>query len=168
MRKTPTPNELIFFASDFPLGVTLLDTTDAESGLRLLVLKGPFSFCAYVGVKADHVLASLEDFEFSCHFGISFNQWGTAGAPQEEGWFWWGWDYAHFTDHVDYASSLPPDAPPEAFAAMQALESLPSFGGRARRNRTLGEVVEDGYDVLVTLKMALAKSAEYASLVVAH
>lgn len=75
------------YAADFAPGTTLHDHIDPESGLRLLVVRGPFTFCGYLGVKADHALAGLEELEFPCHCGVSYQTWGAAGTPWEEGWY---------------------------------------------------------------------------------
>ncbi|KWA83853.1 hypothetical protein WL29_21035 [Burkholderia ubonensis] len=116
------------YVADFPHGAVLRDHLDPESGLRVLVVRGPFSFLGYVGVRADHTLAELEDLHFQCHWGITFNGWGDTDSFREPGWYWWGWDYAHGLDHVDYVASLPPEASDEdkALAARmnQQLENL--------------------------------------------
>lgn len=101
------------YVADFPHDAVLRDHLDAESGLRVLVVRGPFSFLGYVGVRADHTIAELEELHFNCHWGITFNGWGEFDSFREPGWYWWGWDYGHGLDHVDYAASLPPDASDE-------------------------------------------------------
>src|SRR3546814_20921807 len=84
------PPDHLRVASDYPCGTVLRVYSDPVSGLRMLVVRGPFSFCSYVGVHADHALASLEELEFDCHFGINFRNWGQPGTLWEENWFWGG------------------------------------------------------------------------------
>lgn len=160
------PTDLLRFASDYPVGTLLRDFVDPDSGLRMMVVRGPFSFCAYVGVKADHALAGLEELEFSCHHGVTFQQWGAADSQWPEGWYWWGWDYAHFTDFIDFEGALPADAPPEVreHTAKMQRQLMDGLGHSRPKNWALGEVVEDTLDVMMELKQALTQSAEWASL----
>lgn len=163
------PPDLLRFASDYPVGTVLRDYTDPDSGLRMLVVRGPFSFCSYVGVHADHALASLEELEFDCHFGINFRNWGQPGTLWEENWFWWGWDYAHFMDAIPWEESLPNDATPEQRQIIARLSSQlqgTDFFGNRPKNRPLGEVVEETMDVMMELKEALIQSERFASLAV--
>lgn len=143
------------YARDFAVGEVVFDHTDADSGLRALVLRGSWAFCAYVGVQADHTLAGLEELEFRCHWGITWSAWGD-DAPHPAGWYWWGWDYGHAFDKVDF-----PDLPPGLQARLDALRDLyptPS------KDWTVEEVTQDALDVLVTLREQLAHSAELAQL----
>ncbi|KVP75585.1 hypothetical protein WJ96_07705 [Burkholderia ubonensis] len=127
------------------------------------------SFCAYVGVKADHALAELEELWFPCHFGINYRGWGKQGSPREAGWYWWGWDYAHWRDHVDYQAMLPPDASDEekkVFEKVNALmnRSEPYYGFGPRKKWTVDEVFEDALDALMELKTSLEKSKTLTAL----
>jgi hypothetical protein len=135
--------------------------------LRLLVVRGPGSFCAYLGVKADHALAGLEELEFPCHCGVTFQAWGAAGTPWETGWYWWGWDYAHFMDAADFTTELPPDAPEEVREALRELSAMrnnrPLMGGFRPKNWTVEEVFEDGLDALFELKTALEANEKLAA-----
>ena len=160
-----TPPDLLCYATDFPAGTILRDHIDPDSGLRMLVMRGPFSFCAYVGVPADHTLAGLPDLEFECHFGITFSQWGREDTPWEKGWYWWGWDYAHYLDHIDWEGLLPLEAPPEEQKAMQEFsQGFQGMFNRSGTNHTLGSVVEDALDVMMSLKAALQESEQFSSL----
>ncbi len=163
------PPDLLRYASDYPADTVLRDYVDVESGLRMLIVRGPFSFCAYVGVKADHTLAGLEELRFSCHHSITFSDWGSEGTWREKEFYWWGWDYAHFTDYIDWEMSLPEDASPELrrFCA-EINKGKVKYSGRALKNWTLGEVVEDTLDVMMELKHSLLASERYAGLVIAH
>ncbi|MNR71454.1 hypothetical protein D3C71_20800 [compost metagenome] len=162
--------DLLMFASDVAPGTTLRDIVDPDSGLRLLVTRGSYAFCAYVGVQADHSLAGLEDLRFDCHHGVNWSQWGEPDSPWAEGWYWWGWDYGHASDHVDFEGSVPDDAPVEVRQAMARFQALLAAGPLRRRtkNWTLGEVVEDGLDVLMELKQALQHTENLAALVMAR
>lgn len=158
----------LLFASDFPVGSKVRDFTDPESGLRILVLKGTFSFCAYVGVESHHVIAGLEELEFDCHWGITYQDWGQDGSARQAGWYWWGWDYCHAFDTVDFGGSLPPNASKAQRAAAQEAEELlnnmSNVMGRKTKNWTVAEVCEDAFDVLTTLKISLKHSETLAYL----
>lgn len=164
-----SPSDLLQFASDYPIGTVLRDYVDPDSGLRMLILRGPFSFCAYVGAHADHAMAGLDELEFDCHCGITFQEWGQAGTPWEENWFWWGWDYAHFMDAIPWEESLPEDATPEQRRVMALISeqlNAADFLGQRPKQKTLGQVVEDTLDVMMELKEALIQSEKFASLAV--
>jgi hypothetical protein len=156
------------YLSDFAPGTTLRDYVDPNSGLRLLVVRGPFSFCAYIGVKADHPLAGLEELDFPCHHGITFEQWGQPGSRWDAGWYWWGWDYGHFTDVVDHfpnpPAADPADVPEEIRELLKMLADnlnapvLP--GAITPKNWTVDEVFEDGLEVIDGLRNALAQCGQ--------
>lgn len=100
---------------DCELGDILYDEIDPRTGLRGLIIRGPFSFCAYVGAPRDHLLDGIEDLNIDCHFGLNYSGWGDGFRPVD--WFWWGWDYGHFTDMTTMADMLlellPKDIQPE-------------------------------------------------------
>ena len=160
------PPDLLRFASDFPPETVLRDYTDEASGLRMLVVRGPLSFCAYVGVRASHLLAELAELRIESK-RFNFQDWGAPDTVWPQGWYWWGWDYAHAWDQVDLESSMPDDTPAELRAALLAIQSRP-YGDRPRKNWTLGEVAEDALDVLMELKQALTENEKLAALVLAH
>lgn len=147
------------YARDFLSDAPLRDYVDPESGLRVLVLRGTLSFCAYVGVKADHALAGLEELEFKCHCGITFQTWGRANSLWPEGWYWWGWDYAHCTDAFDLPGIDDPKIKQQLEEFQARLADM--FGGLSLPDRipskkwTLEEVFEDALDVMMELKEAL-------------
>jgi hypothetical protein len=149
------------YARDFTFGERLFDHIDLGSGLRALVLRGPFCFCAYVGVQADHTLAGLEEFDFECHWGITWKSWGD-DEFLPAGWYWWGWDYGHAGDRMDL-----PEMPPEFKELFDELDELLASEGivkRAPKDWTVEEVTQDALDVLVTLREQLAHSAQLAQL----
>lgn len=74
-----------------------------EDGLRFLVMRGPASLCAYLGVPKSHPLAghSYDDVTINCHGGLTFaSEGGFKTFPSE--WFWYGWDYSHLDDACFY------------------------------------------------------------------
>lgn len=89
----------------------LRDWTEDEGtplARRALIRTGPGgSFCAYVGVPADSSLAGrdYDDMPLNCHGGLTFSDaGGRSGWP--EGWYWYGWDYAHGGDFLNYAPRM--------------------------------------------------------------
>ena len=159
------PSDLLL-ACDFAEGL-LRDHLDPESGLRVLVLRGSFSFCGYVGVRTDHVLAGLADFEFRCHHGITFSEWGQEGSWREPGWYWWGWDYGHCSDRRHFA--LPPGLPLQLQAELERLETTTARQrplGLPQKDWTLGEVFEDCLKVRDSVKEELSRSSALAHLLV--
>ena len=78
-------------------GTILYDEYD--EGLRFIVMRGPPALCGYVGVPESHPLAghSYDDLPVEAHGGLTFGQKGDGRWP--EGYFWYGWDYAHSGDY---------------------------------------------------------------------
>ena len=84
------------------VGFAYLDWTEDEGTpfvRRALVVEGPMSLTAYVGVPIEHPLAdqNYDDVPLDVHGGL------THGAPGDQvhrplGWYWYGWDYAHAGD----------------------------------------------------------------------
>lgn len=70
-----------------------------EDGVRLIVVRGPASVNAYVGVPKSHPLADhgYDDLPLECHGGLTFAQLGKE-LPWDKDWYWYGWDYAHSGD----------------------------------------------------------------------
>lgn len=73
---------------------------EIKDGIRFIVMRGPSALCAYVGVPSDHPLAGFdyEGVPVNCHGGLTFSREG--GDEWPEGWYWYGWDYAHAGDAV--------------------------------------------------------------------
>lgn len=139
------------FARDYTCDGTLIkDVVDPNSGLRVIVIRGGFSFCAYVGVQQTHVFAGLEELCFRCHHSITFKGWGD-GLLRPEGWFWWGWDYAHAGDVIEIADieALPQELQKQL--GDLARRFLIQAEGREAKDWTIEEVLEDALDVLMTL-----------------
>lgn len=100
-KETWTWEELLAIKS----GTILKDWFDG--GVRCIIMRGPFSLCAYVGIPADHPLANY-DYDLlpiHCHGGLTYSGIGDKIRP--EGWFWYGWDYAHCGDFPFYNAKDP-------------------------------------------------------------
>ena len=78
-----------------------------KDGLRFIVMRGPSSLCAYVGVPIDHPLAHFDydDLPVTAHGGLTFAGEGDKWRP--EGFYWYGWDYSHAGDKSMFAKELP-------------------------------------------------------------
>lgn len=110
-----------------------------EDGLRFVVLRGPGSCCAYIGVPKTHPLAgmSYDDLPVECHGGLTY---GSAGGPtdalKEAGLHWYGWDYAHSGDTSTYPELdgfaacnserqwLPQDVDRDSWSALYSFKKL--------------------------------------------
>lgn len=70
-----------------------------ENSLRVIVMRGPASLCAYVGVPLSHPLAghAYDDLPVAVHGGLTYSKKGE-GDQLPEGFWWYGWDYAHSGD----------------------------------------------------------------------
>ncbi|WP_157266534.1 hypothetical protein [Azohydromonas aeria] len=150
-----------FFTPQPPLA----DFPIAGTPLRALVLRGPMSLLAYIGVPLDHWAAGT-DLDFRCHWGITFEGEGE-GMMRPAGWYWWGWDYGHCTDVVD----LPPLSPEwqeriddfrrallehfNDWREDRGLEPVTGFTPMEQKRWTAAEVVEDVMDVAMNVKAAL-------------
>jgi hypothetical protein len=73
-----------------------------EDGVRALILRGPACLCAYLGVPKDHPLAgfSSDDLNIPCNGGLTYS--GEGGKEWPQGFYWYGWDYAHCGDLCFY------------------------------------------------------------------
>lgn len=83
----------------------LRDWTEDEGtplARRAIILDGPASICGYVGVPMGHPLAgkNYDDMPLDVHGGLTFASEG--GRHWPEGWYWYGWDYAHLGDITTY------------------------------------------------------------------
>ena len=68
---------------------------------RGLILQGPLSLCAYIGVPNDHWLANIDDINFVCHRAITYQGEGD-GELRPLGFYWYGWDYGHSGDRLTF------------------------------------------------------------------
>lgn len=66
---------------------------------RCLVMRGPVSLCAYIGVPPEHRYYGKDynEVDLRCHYGLTFSSEGD-GKIRPKGYWWFGWDYAHFGD----------------------------------------------------------------------
>lgn len=74
-----------------------------KDGLRFIVMRGPASLCAYIGLPTEHPLANhdYDNVPIDCHGGLTFSQLGD-GKNWPSGFYWYGWDYAHSGDYSFY------------------------------------------------------------------
>lgn len=72
-----------------------------DEGVRFIILRGPVSLCAYVGVPPSHPLAGkdYDDLPISAHGGLTYAGTGVHGDGET---YWYGWDYAHSGDRSTY------------------------------------------------------------------
>ena len=79
-----------------------------SDGVRFIVMRGPGSLTAYVGVPKDHPLAGM-DYDslprIDCHGGLTYSG---IGKEWPKGFYWYGWDYAHSGDCAFYYDDLAP------------------------------------------------------------
>ena len=76
------------------------DWIDGE--FRCLIMRGPCSLCAYIGVPNGHPFYGKDcsDLDIDCHGGLTFS--AEAHGKWPEGYWWFGWDYGHYGDAVFY------------------------------------------------------------------
>ena len=88
-----------------PLGAILHD--EFRDGLRFIIMRGPASLTAYIGVPDGHPLAghSYEDLPVEAHGSLTFGDEG--GGKWPTGWFWYGWAYNHAGDYTFFSDELP-------------------------------------------------------------
>ena len=140
-------------ASQFELGEIARDFTDVSSGLRGLVMRGGLGWCGYVGAPNEHPLNGIEELKFRCHFGVNFAQQGEDTLFLPHGYYWWGWDYAHFSDMPILPEHL------------EALEQWRlSERGLQRKVWTVDEVAEEVMDVLMSLRVAIEENSQLAEI----
>jgi hypothetical protein len=86
------------------VGAIVHDVFDEK--LRFIVMRGPVSWCAYVGIPDKHPLSGLcyDDLDgfVDAHGGLTFRGEGDEPYPWPKGYYWYGWDYAHFGDRCIY------------------------------------------------------------------
>lgn len=73
-----------------------------DGDCRCIVMRGPVSICAYVGVRQGHPLYQVDynDIDIDCHGGLTFSRGGNKYRPL--GYWWLGWDYGHYGDKAFY------------------------------------------------------------------
>lgn len=89
-----------------PVGTAYVDETieavgnDGLVSVRGLILRAPYALAAYVGVGLDHPTAGwpYEVVPLEVHGGLTYSAAGDDDGPWPQGWWWYGWDYAHAFD----------------------------------------------------------------------
>ncbi len=78
-----------------------------DEGIRFIIMRGPASLCAYVGISVDHPLAgkNYDDLPIRAHGGLTYSREGGDNYPA--GYYWYGWDYAHGGDYCFYYDKEP-------------------------------------------------------------
>lgn len=104
-----------------------------EDGVRFVIVRGPASWCAYAGIQKDHPLAGFgydDLMGVNAHGGLTYAGNGVTGVP--DGYYWYGWDYAHAGDVsvYDHKYGKTPD----------------------EHDWTLDEVIEDSWSALYDIK----------------
>lgn len=124
------PEDLVDI-SKIPRATILRDWFD--EGLRIIVLRSIFSMNVYIGVPVDHPLAGhdYDSLPVACHGGLTYSAAGTGDLP--DGYWWYGYDYAHAGDYVWYDSGLP------------------IFGGEDHK-WSLREIVEDAWSAIYDMR----------------
>ena len=93
------PGDSFEAALDVEVGTKLRDYY--KEGIRIAILRGPASFCAYFGIPIDHPLSGYSYEELpglDCHGGLTYSSPGKANGFLPEGYWWYGIDYAHAGD----------------------------------------------------------------------
>jgi len=74
-----------------------------EDGMRFVILRGPNSLCAYIGIPKDHLLAGFDydDLPVEAHGGLTYSNDYLKGVKSRTEW-WYGWDYGHCDDYAFY------------------------------------------------------------------
>ena len=131
----------------------LLDYLIVGTDFRALVIHTGFSMCAYIGVPKSHWLSNMEDLQFDCHWGVTFSGEGD-GQLRPEGWYWYGWDYAHYGDHIAFPEGSIPPQLAEHFNNI--------FRGK---KWTLAEVEQDVLDAAINLSESMRQDKLAAEMV---
>lgn len=78
-------------------------------GIKYLVLRGPVSVNAYLGIPKDHPLAGkhYDEIDLHVHGRLTFGDFGEDGTDWPPGYYWIGWDYAHANDKCFYDLNYP-------------------------------------------------------------
>jgi len=92
---------------DKPTGAILHD--EFQEGVRFIVMRGPSSLCAYLGIPTEHPLAGFhyDDLpSIEAHGGLTYSGGGDELRPK--GFYWYGWDYGHSGDKSFHHDDYPP------------------------------------------------------------
>lgn len=133
--------------------LSVFDQLLAGTPFRGLVLKGQPGYCAYIGVPESHWLADMEGLQFACHWGVTFRGPGGDGI-RPEGWYWYGWDYQHAGDFLEF--------PEELLAAAPEIAALIEGLNKGKKKWTQEEIEHDLIDAAVSLLEALSAAQTHA------
>lgn len=109
-----------------------------DEGIRVIVMRGPASVNCYLGVPKGHPMAghSYDNVPIECHGGLTFAGDGTGRGKSDwpEGYWYYGYDYAHSGDmsfyDLDRRSDLeskpwtPEEVKGDTWSAMYGLQKL--------------------------------------------
>jgi hypothetical protein len=86
-------------------GKVYRDWEDGE--FRCMIMRGPCSLCGYIGVRKGNPIYGLDydDVDIDCHGGLTFAKEGD-GEKWPTGYWWYGWDYAHYGDAAFYEDAI--------------------------------------------------------------
>lgn len=156
-------------AADFSLWAIAYDHIDSL-GFRTIVRRGPFCFCAYVGVPLTHALSGLEELDMPCHWGLTYNRPGEDGDGLGTGYHWFGWDYGHAGDALIaedgsplvkdgmFADLLHDIAGEDKNSISHVLEQLVNPYSQDAKTWTLGEVVSQAIEARQWLQEMTAQT----------
>ena len=116
-----------------------------DGGVRFIVMRGPCSLCAYVGIPSEHPLAGFDSDELTidCHGGLTFAGEGDGENDKHrpKGFYWYGWDYGHLHDYVFF------------------YDKEPNLAGLDDKKWLVEDVIKDSWGAIYDFK-ALMKLAE--------
>ena len=92
--QTQTENEIIYNKIDNETGI-----------IHIIKVIDKSYFCQYIGINENHPLAGIQyycfPFEVDCHGGLTFSGNGKDFYQKlPPGYWYYGWDYAHFGDYT--------------------------------------------------------------------
>ncbi len=121
-----------------------------QEGYRFIIMRGPNSLCAYVGVPKEHPLADInyDNLPISCHGGLTFGGGGGGKGCFPENYYWYGWDYSHFNDAAFY--SLDP-----RYAGLRDMST--------NKHWTVGDVQEDVWEALTNFAALISLAEKIAA-----
>lgn len=92
--------------AELEMGTSMKEGT--IEGIPFVILRGPCSLCAYLGIPPEHPLAgkNYDDINLSVHGGLTFGDFGD-GEWRPKGKYWIGWDYGHWHDRCFYDLEFP-------------------------------------------------------------
>jgi len=99
----PEPGSFEEIAADKVGAVYYDDQFETDTGhpVRFVILRGTASLCAYLGIPVPHPLANrdYDSLSLNCHGGLTYGADHLYGVSEPaDGWYWYGWDYAHLGD----------------------------------------------------------------------